>query len=45
MNQNVITILYIKYICTVQGQLGDEQECDNHIVHKVYMYCTGTAGR
>jgi len=46
MIQNVITILYIKYICIVQVQLGDEVECDNHIVHKVYnVQCTGTAGR
>ena len=44
MNKNVISILYLKYICIVQVQLGDEPECENHIVHEGHIYCTGTAG-
>ena len=37
MIQNVITILYIDYIIIVQVQLGDEPECDNHIVQQLHL--------
>jgi len=37
MNKNVISILYLKYICIVQVQLGDEPECEN-ILYMKYIF-------